>query len=212
MTSTRAAILAGILAGILAPPLSWTLTVVVILAWPGYDPIAESISSLANAPLGGLTTAAFAISGLFGAAWAFGLAAVLGTTARERWTVRALLLLQAVVALGFAILPTDPAGVPTTTVGALHLLDFALYAVSMPITLLVLGLLMRRDPRWRGSAGPTLLAAVLVIAAAALVPATLDGPLTPWLGLLERLYVGIPSAWQVGAGVVAWRLAGATSD
>jgi len=33
-----------------------------------------------------------------------------------------------------------------------------------------------------------------------------DGPLTPWLGLLERIYVVVPSAWQVGAGVVAWRL------
>lgn len=29
---------------------------------------------------------------------------------------------------------------------------------------------------------------------------------TPWLGVLERLYVTIPSVWQVGAGIVAWRL------
>ncbi len=197
---------AGVAAGIVAPSLAWSLSFVVIVSWPGYDPVAQSISALANAPLGWLQTVAFALSGLLGVAWAIGLSHVLGVSERDRRLVRILLLVQAAIALAFAILPTDPEGVPTTTIGALHLLDFYLYAISMPVTLVALGLIMRRDPRWRGSARPTLLAAVLVVASAALVPATLDGPLTPWLGLLERLYVGIPSVWQVGAGVVAWRL------
>jgi hypothetical protein len=76
----------------------------------------------------------------------------------------------------------------------------------MPLTLVVLGLVMRGDRRWQGSARPTLIAAVLVVGSSFLVPLTLEGPLTPWLGLLERLYVAIPSVWQVGAGIVAWRL------
>jgi len=42
--------------------------------------------------------------------------------------------------------------------------------------------------------------------AAALVPAAIDGPFTPWLDLLGRLHVAVPSAWQVDAGVVAWRV------
>ena len=203
--------LAGIAAGIAAPIISWSLSIVVIATWPGYDPVSQSISSLANAPLGGLQTVAFAISGLLGVAWAFGLSSVLGSSARDRALVRALLLIQAVIALGFAILPTDPEGVPTTLIGRLHLLDFYLYALTMPLTLVVLALVMRRDLRWRAGARPTLLAAILVVVATALVPATLDGPLTPWLGLLERLYVAIPSIWQVAVGVAAWRLAtGAT--
>ena len=197
----------GIAAGIAAPIVSWSLSVVVIAAWPGYDPVAESISSLANAPFGWLQTVAFAISGLFGVAWAFGLSSVLGSTARDRALVRGLLLLQAVIAFAFAILPTDPEGAPTTLIGRLHLLDFYLYALTMPLILLVLALVMRRDPRWQGGVRPTLLAAGLVVVATALVPATLDGPLTPWLGLLERLYVAIPSIWQVAVGVAAWRLA-----
>ena len=199
--------LAGIAAGIAAPIVSWSLSVVVIVTWPGYDPVAQSISSLANAPLGWLQTVAFTISGLLGVAWAFGLSSVLGSTARDRALVRGLLLLQAVIGLGFAILPTDPDGVATTMIGRLHLLDFDLYALTMPLTLVVLALVMRRDPRWRVAAGPTFLAAGLVVVAAALVPATLAGPLTPWLGLLERLYVAIPSIWQVAVGVAAWRLA-----
>jgi hypothetical membrane protein len=197
----------GILAGIAAPIISWGLSVVVIAKWPGYDPVAHSISLLANAPLGWLQTVAFAITGLLGAAWAFGLSRVLGATPPDRAIVRGLLLLQAVITFAFAIFPTDLEARAVTTIGAIHLADFYLYALTMPLTLLVLGLVMRRDPRWRGSARPTLLAAGLVVLATALVPATIEGPLTPWLGLLERLYVAIPSVWQVGAGVVAWRLA-----
>lgn len=205
----RTALRVGIAAGIAAPIVAWLLTVIAIATWPGYDPIRQSISILADAPLGWLQTAAFAASGLLGVAWAFGLSRVLGASARDRGIVRGLLLLQAVIAFGFAVLPTDPIGAATTTVGALHLVDFYLYSVTMPLTLLAVGLLMRRDPRWRGSVRPTLVAAGLVLIGIALVPATLDGPLTPWLGLLERGFVAIPSIWQVGVGLVAWRLAGA---
>jgi len=49
------------------------LSLVIIAGWSGYDPIAQSISLLANAPLGWLQTAAFVTGGLLGAAWAFGL-------------------------------------------------------------------------------------------------------------------------------------------
>jgi hypothetical membrane protein len=198
----------GILAGIAGPIVAWSLTFVVIAGWPGYDPIRQSISLLADAPLGWIQTVAFALSGGVGVAWAFGLSSVLGSISRDRLLVLALLLLQAVIAIGFAILPTDPEGAPVTSTGSLHLADFYAYALTMPLTLLVLGLVMRRDPRWTGSpARWTLVAAALAVVSIALVPVTIDGPLTPWLGLLERLFVAIPSVWQVGAGVFAWRLA-----
>jgi hypothetical protein len=200
-----------ILAGIAAPIVNWGLSVVVIAAWPGYDPVVQSISLLANAPLGWLQTVAFGVGGLLGVGWALGLSSVLGATSRDRAIVRGLLLLQAAVTIAFAIFPTDPDGVPISAIGQIHLANFYLYSVTMPLTLLVLGLVMRRDPRWRGSARPTLFAAGLVVLTTALVPATIEGPLTPWLGLLERLYVAIPSVWQVGAGLVAWRLARPTS-
>jgi hypothetical membrane protein len=203
--SVRAQVRAEIAAGIAAPIIAWALMVLAIASWPGYDPIRQSISILVDAPLGWLQTVAFASSGLLGLAWAFGLAGVLVASARDRAIVRGLLLIQAVIAVGFAILPTDPIGAPTTTIGAIHLVDFYLYSVTMPLTLLVIGVLMRRDPRWRGSVRPTLLAATLVLVGIALVPATENGPLTPWLGLLERGFVAIPSVWQVGLGVVAWR-------
>lgn len=196
----------AILAGIAAPILSWGLSVVVIANWPGYDPVAQSISVLANAPLGVLQTVAFAVSGALGLAWAFGLSSVLGTTPRERIIVRGLLLLQGAITIGFAVFPTDPVGIPMSTIGVIHLANFYLYAITMPLTLVALGLLMRRDPRWRTSARPTLVAAVLVVGSSLLVPLTVEGPLLAWLGLLERLFVAIPSIWQFAAGILAWRL------
>lgn len=195
----------ALIAGIAAPLVAWGLSLVVIAAWPGYDPIADSISLLANAPLGWLQTLAFLVSGIFGAAFALGLSRVLGATPRDRATVRWLLLLQAALAIGFAVFPTDREARGITTVGRIHLAIFYAYAVTMPLTLLAIGMVMRRDPRWVGSAGATIAAALVVIASSALVPLTLDGPLTPWLGLLERIYVAIPSIWQVGVGIAGLR-------
>ncbi|MEO8462356.1 MAG: DUF998 domain-containing protein [Chloroflexota bacterium] len=194
-----------ILAGVAAPVISWGLSVVVIATWPGYDPLSQSISLLANAPLGWLQTVAFAAGGCLGLAWAVGLSSVLGATRRDRVVVRALLLVQALITFAFAIFPTDPTGTPMSVIGRLHLADFYAYSVTMPLTLLVVGFVMRRDPRWQAAARPTLLAAALVILATLLVPLTVDGPLTPWLGLLERLYVAIPSVWQLGVGMAALR-------
>lgn len=198
---------AGILAGIVAPILAWGLSVAVIASWPGYDPVGQSISILATAPLGWLQSLAFAVSGVLGVAWALALATVLGARPRDRLMVRVLLLIQALVALGFALLPTDPEGAPVSVTGSLHLLDFGAYAITMPLTLLALGLVMRRDPRWCAAVRPTLAAGAVVLFGIPLVPATISGPLSPWLGALERVFVAVPSIWQVGAAVVAWRLA-----
>jgi len=195
----------GLLSGIAAPIIAWGLSVVVIVTWPGYDPIRQSISLLADAPLGWLESLSFALAGLLGLAWALALPGALGASGRDRSIVRAAELVQAAIVLGFAIFPTDPESAPVSTLGAIHLLDFGLYAVSMPVTLLLMGLVMRRDARWRPFVRPTLIAAALAIAGIALVPATLDGPLRPWLGLLERLFVAIPSIWQVATAWLALR-------
>lgn len=202
----RTTAVAAIVAGIVAPVASWGLSVTAGASWPGYDPVAQSISVLATAPNGWLQTLAFVVTGVLGAAWAFGLSSTLGVTGRQCGLVLGLVLVQAAIALGFAILPTDPPGAPMSPGGALHLLVFYLYALTMPLTLVALGLVMRGDPRWHGGVRPTMLAAALVVLATALVPATVDGPLTPWLGLLERLYVAVPSIWQVGAGIAALRI------
>lgn len=195
-----------LLAGIASPIVLWSLGIIVAVTWPGYDPISESISSMVHAPMGWLQGAAFWVQGGLGVAWAVGASRVMGQTIIERRLVGGLFLLQAGIGFAFAVLPTDPGGAHDTLVGRLHLANFYLYAISMPITLYILARMFRRDPQWVAVSSGTRLAGILMLASAILVPITVDGPLLPVLGLLERLYVAIPSVWQLWAAGHALRV------
>jgi hypothetical protein len=192
--------------GAIGPVAFWVLGGVVAATWPGYDPIAESISSMVHAPLGGLQVLAFAIGGPLTLAWAIGAGRVLGAASLDRTIVRAVFALQATISLAFALLPTDVAEASTTLVGELHLVTFYIYALVMPASLVVVGRVFARDPAWRPASRPTAVTAVLMVVATLLVPLTIAGPLEPWLGMLERIYVAIPGTWQVVVAVRALRL------
>lgn len=192
--------------GALGTIVFWTLGAATAATWPGYDPVAQSISSMVHAPLGWLQTLAFWLGVPLAVTWAYGAARAIGTTERERRLVRGIFLLQAAISAGFAILPTDAPGAPTTLVGQLHLLTFYVYAVATPLSIVLVGRLFARDPRWTGAARPSVAAAGLMLAATLLVPLTVAGPLEPWLGLLERVYVGIPGTWQLAISIRALRM------
>jgi len=194
-----------LLAGILAPLVAWGLSVLAMLTWPGYDPVAQSISLLANAPNGWLQTLAFLLSGGLGLAWAAGMGRVLGASVSDRRRVWRLLAFQSLLVILFAAFPTGPDERGESAVGVLHLVNFATYSISMPVTLLLIARVMARDASWSGWAEPTRWAGRLVLVSSLLVPLTLYGPLLPWLGLLERLYVAIPTGWEAAVSVAALR-------
>jgi hypothetical protein len=191
--------------GAVGPVLFWILSAVAAATWPNYDPIARSVSSLVHAPLGGLQVLAFAIGGPITLAWAIGAGRVIGRDERDRRRVRAVFLVQALIATAFAVLPTDAAGTPMTLIGSLHLITFYVYAIATPVSIVVVGRVFARDVAWRPAVRPTFVVAILMVVASMLVPLTVSGPLEPWLGLLERIYVGLPGAWQVAVAVRALR-------
>jgi hypothetical protein len=195
MTSARSRLLLA--AGIGAPLVIAATSVLVALAWPGYDPVRRSISSLANAPLGFLQTLGFAVAGLLEAAFALGAAAVIGRTRRERRLVAALLLLIATLTLLFALFPTDPPGAPRSPVGRAHLGIALVYSLVLPAVCIVVARVLRRDDRWapRDARG-TLLTGVVMLVTFPVLVAAVSGPLRPWLGLVERGYFLIPAVWQ----------------
>lgn len=195
-------------AGVAAPLAAWTLSFAAMLSWPGYNPIASSISLLADAPSGWLQTAAFLGFGLLGLGWAVGMGRVLGSSAADRREVRALLLVQASLAIAFAAFPTDPVERGTSPVGRVHLLVFAAYAIALPLSLRALAAVMRRDVRWSGWARHTGRLGMVLAISTLLVPVTLYTPLVAWLGVLERLYVGLPTAWEAAISVAAMRRLG----
>jgi hypothetical protein len=151
---------------------------------------------------------AFLASGTLGLAWAAGMGRILGVDARDARRVVLLLGLLALLPYAFAAFPTDPGERGVTAAGRLHLATFAVYAISLPVVLLSIAAIMRRDPRWARSAGPTRLLGAVLAAAILLVPVTLYGPLLPWLGLLERVYVALPSVWQLAVAGTGLRRLG----
>jgi hypothetical membrane protein len=183
-------------AGAAGPVLFWLLVTIAGLASPGYDPLEASISSLVNQPAGALLTLAFLGGVGLGTAWAVGAGRSIGSSSRDRAIVRVLFLAHVGVSLAFAAFPTDPDGGPRTVIGALHLATFMAYALLIPATLLLVSRVFGRDRRWRRFAGPTMAIGLAMVVATLLVPLTIRGPLSPWLGLLERVYVAIPMAWQ----------------
>lgn len=193
-----------LLCGVVAPVVAWGLTIPAALTWPGYDPVVQSISVLVRGPNGWLLTLAFVVSGLLGGAWAVGMGRVMGASAADRRRVRALLLAQAVITLLFAVFPTDLVR-GRTLVGVLHLVNFGLYAIAAPATLMVVARVMRRDERWAGWARPTAAAAGVLVLGVLLAPITLYGPLLPWLGFLERVFVAVPTGWQAAVAVAGLR-------
>jgi hypothetical protein len=192
--------------GAVGPASFWILGGVAAATWPGYDPVAQSISLMVHAPNGWLQVLAFVIGGPITLGWAVGAGRALGATPRDRRMVRGLFVIQAAIAVAFATLPTDADGRHTSLVGQLHLANFYLYAVTMPATLVLVGRVFARDPAWRAVAGPTFIAAALMVVSTVLVPFTVSGPLEPWLGLLERVYVAIPGLWQAAVAIRALRL------
>jgi hypothetical membrane protein len=183
--------------GIAGPVLFWVLGAIAAATWPGYDPVSGSISVLVHAPEGWLQVDAFILLGVLSLAFAVGMGRVAGADAAARHRVRSALLVLAAIQLGFALFPTD-AGDATSLHGAIHMLVFATFAVAFPIVAWRIAGPLRADPPWRRAGTLSRAVAVLMAVAIVTVPLTIAGPLEPWLGVLERIYVAVPSLWLAG--------------
>jgi hypothetical membrane protein len=181
--------------GIAGPVLFWALGSVAAATWPGYDPVAQSISVLVQAPNGWLQEDGFILLGVLTMVFAVGMGRVAGRTAAARARVRSALLALAVIDLGFALFPADGPDAATSPFGAVHMLVFATFAVAFPILSWRIAVPLRADPPWRRAGTLTAGVAVGMAIALATVVLTVGGPLEPWLGLLERAYVAVPSLW-----------------
>jgi hypothetical protein len=75
---------------------------------------------------------------------------------------------------------------------------FLAFAVAFPLVSWRIAGALRADPPWHRAGTLTVGVAIVMTVALFTVPVTIAGPLEPWLGLMERLYVGIPSLWLAG--------------
>lgn len=166
-----------------------------------YSAISQPFSGLGLGPTGPFMNTAFVVSGLLIVVGAYGVfQQIPEMSARARWVCTGLMALPGV---GGVI-----DGVFTLESFLLHFAGFLL-ALTAVIGFPVVGLLLRRIPRWRGfgtwliAAGPVTLA-LTVLYFMTFTP-TVEGVQTGIAGLTERVLVVELQAWYVALGWLAFR-------
>ena len=183
--------------GIAGPVLFWTLGLAAMLSWPGYDPVSDSISGLIYATEGWLQVDAFILLAVLTMVFAVGMGRVAGATLADRAIVRGAVLVLAALELGFALFPANRPG-GSSLHGTAHMLVLGTFAVAFPIAGFRMAAVLRRDPPWWRAGILTYGVSVLMAVAIVGVALVVGGPLDPWTGLLERIWVAVPSLWLVG--------------
>jgi len=186
--------------GIAGPVAFWGLGLLAMASWPGYDVVADSISGLVYAPEGWLQVDAFVLLAVLTAAFAVGMGRIAGETPADRARVRSAILVLAVIELGFALLPTD-AGDAASLHGTAHMLVLGTFAIAFPILGFRIAAVLRCDPPWWRAGILTYAVSVVMAISIVGVALVVAGPLDAWTGLLERIWVAVPSLWFIGLAV-----------
>lgn len=162
------------------------------------SPVADFVSDYANGAYGSLFVATGLLHGVGNLALTAGLLYAVGRTRVGRWGV-ALLAVSSVGLLVGAAFPTDPPGVPATTVGLIHRTSAYL---SFPVELVALALFTRVFAdrlAWRTHARLTRLTCLLAGAALIwlVVVLSIGGP----PGVAERGALAAFLVWELGTGL-----------
>lgn len=188
------------LAGVLGPFVLILAELTAAFSAPGYDPIRDSISSLALTPMGWVQTIGFLAIGLLVEVFVAGLL----FSIRRGWGFG--LGVSLLVCFGFGLLligafRIDPVGAPHTIEGTIHSATANIVFWLFPIAILLLAPSIKNDPNWKNFFIYTVVTGVLALAliiGQVCLPAQLS-----WFGLYERVLVANVIIW---VEVIAVRL------
>ncbi len=188
------------LAGVVGPFVLILADLTAAFSDPRYDPIRDSISSLALTPMGWVQTIGFLAIGLLVEVFVAGLL----FNIRRGWGFE--LGISLLVCFGFGLLligafRTDPAGATHTIEGTIHSVTATTVFWLFPIAILLLAPSLRNDPYWENIFTYTVVTSVLALAlitGQVFLPAQLS-----WFGLYERILVANTVIW---VEVIAVRL------
>jgi hypothetical membrane protein len=196
-------------AGILGPVLFTVGFVIQELFRRGeYSPIAEPVSALEAGPGGWVQQVNFVGFGLLTIAFAVGLH--LGMRPTRAGVVGPAILVWTGMGLVLAAvfsLREDAAGVTYDPTG-LHVVNGAIFFLSIGVGLVVTSRRMAADPRWRSLATYTLttgIALLVMFVAFGVLVGPDDAPLHAWAGLAQRVVLAV---WFSCTIVLALRLLG----
>lgn len=174
----------------------------------GYDPVRHYVSQLSLGAGGWVQVATFLVTGALMVVFAAGLRRGLSP---GRGAVAAPILL-ALTGLGLVtagLFPADPGlnGFPPGTTlppdsptpsFTVHILSAAVVFFTLPAACVVLARRFRRDPDWRGWAGWTLAAGVVVWvtwAGSTVLSGDGSAPIDGVIGLVQRIYLVVAFGW-----------------
>jgi hypothetical protein len=180
------------LAGVVGPIVLIIANLIASISVSDYNPIRESISSLAWTPLGWLQSIGFLAIGVLIEVFAAGLF----FSIHGAWGFR--LGIWLLVCFGFGLLligafREDPIGGSHTIQGTIHTVTAAIVFSIFPIASLLIALSLRKDSYWKGLFIHTI---VVTSIALAFVIGHIFLPAKPnWLGLYERILVANTVIW-----------------
>ena len=180
------------LAGVVGPIVLIIANLIASFSVSDYNPIQDSISSLAWTPLGWLQSIGFLAIGLLIEVFAAGLF----FSIHGAWGFR--LGIALFVCFGFGLLligafREDPIGGSHTIQGTIHTVTAAIVFSIFPISSLLIAISLRKDSYWNGLFIHTI---VVTSIALAFVIGHIFLPAKPnWLGLYERILVANTVIW-----------------
>jgi hypothetical protein len=180
------------LAGVVGPIVLVIANLIASLSVSDYNPIRDSISSLAWTPMGWLQSIGFLAAGLLVEVFATGL---FFSIDRAKGFSLGIGLL---VCFGFGLLligafREDPAGGSHTIQGIIHTITAAIVFSIFPIASLLIALSLRKDSYWKGLFVHTIV--VTTLATAFVIGNLFLSAKANWLGLYERILVANTVIW-----------------
>jgi hypothetical protein len=181
------------------------------LVTPGYDHVAQPVSSLyqAGAANGLAIASAFALYNVFVIAFGVGLAmlaqAVAGKLRRVGIACGVTIVLVGIAGAVDDVFPQDPIGSAITTTGTLHVAFAAVASLLTVVAVALASAWLWRRSGLRALAWYSVGTLLLIVAFGPTTAAATAGS-SPFMGLLERITIFSFIAWMVAASVVLARM------
>lgn len=191
-------------AGVLGPILFALIITVLGYLWAGYDPLTQTISELGatNAPTMEIQSLNFAILGILTTVFAVGL-----TIHNRRFqSTSALIGIYGLGTLLVAVLPCDPgcSFKGTSAVQIAHSLDAVISFVVFAVAPLFLGRSSKIVPSWTKISMWSLRFGIVSISLLVAYLAITVLSLSPYVGLFQRIFLGLLFAWMI---IIAYKTA-----
>jgi hypothetical membrane protein len=178
--------------GVIAPILYVTFVVVAALSYPGYSHVTQFMSQLGVGPSAAIMNTNSVVTGLLILALAFGLHLSINDGKGSKLGP----ILLGVSGIAFALAGILPCTESTCTASDVHNSIVAPIAlIAGALASLIISRRMKTDARWRSYASYALFTGIVLAVIMPVYAATEYTILKPWVGIAQRILIGVLFLW-----------------